>query len=308
MSVFDAEKTAESSEDIWQLAPEWVTPAFLEPEHGVLHALALSSERTRQTKTHKAHACKTVLPNGSLYALNDNVFVCSPEFVFLQLAQSLELEQLIAYGCEICGTYGFDKSDKRGFRDRDTPLITKAQLERYVESAYGMRGRLRAREALRYIMENAASPMETVCMLLLTLPYRLGGYGLPKLLINVKINVPSSMRPLCPKGYCVADIRVPDTQFVIEYLGIYDHAGGASMQADRGRVIALRELGFEVLELSGRQVWNLSAFEIVAKRVAKVSGKRIRSGEFGATKTRLKLREALHSWNSASGRASRQVS
>ena len=199
------EDIVSSSEEVWQIAPPWVTPQFLEPEHGVLHVLSVSAKRTDHTKTHVAHACKSVPPINSLYALNDEAYVCSPEFTFLLLSQSLSLVQLIAYGCEICGTYGFDETSERGFRTRKSPLITKAELESYVASACGVRGRLRAQEALRYIEENLASPMETVCLLLLTLPYRLGGYNLPKLLINTRIDVPKRLNTICPTKFCKAD-------------------------------------------------------------------------------------------------------
>ena len=297
-----AGETVSSSEDAWQLAPEWVTPRFLQCEQGVLHTLSLSAEGTRRTKTHVSHRCHAPLPSGSLYRLNEDAYVCSPELVFLQLAQTLDLPQLIAYGCEICGMYGFDPSQERGLRKRTVPLTTKAQLIRYVESARGMRGCKRAHEALRYVVERSASPMETATYLLLTLPYRLGGYGIEKLLVNVEIAVPPRLRPLCPKGFCVADFRIAGTRFVCEYLGKYDHSGNDAMQADRGRTAALREMGFEVLELASKQVWNLDAFEIVAKRFAKESGKRIRSGECGRTPARLGLHHALKAWNAAFGR------
>ena len=293
---------ATSSEDVWQFAPQWVTSGFLQPENGVLHTLALNANRTYRTNTHVSHACKEVLPDGSLYALNDKVYVCAPELVFLQLAQSLELAQLIAYGCELCGIYCFDESSERGFRTRNRPLVTKAQLKSFVDSARGMRGHQKAQEALGFIAENAASPMEATCALLLTLPYRLGGYKLPELLLNTRINVTASLKSICPTGYCIADFRVPGTKFIIEYLGVHDHAGSAPMQNDRGRVVALREMGFDVLELTAKQVWSLDAFEIVAKRVSKESGKRIRSGASGATDGRVGLRKLLRSWNGASGR------
>ena len=302
VSIYNANSFAIKSDDVWQLAPQWVTPSFLKPEAGLLHVLSLANVKSCRTKTHVVHTCLSALPSGSLYELSDDVFICSPEYVFLQLAQSLDLAQLVAYGYELCGTYGFDETAERGIRVRKMPLITKSQLSHYIDSAQGMRGCKRAREALRYIVEGSASPMETVCSILVSFPYRFGGYSLPTLQINTEIDVPPALWVLCPQMHCVADFRIPKKQFVIEYLGEYDHSKNTSMHADRGRTVALREMGFEVLELSATQVWSLAAFEIVAKRISKVSGKRIRSGEFGATKARINLRKFLHSWNSASGR------
>ena len=294
---------ASASSDVWGLAPAFVTPRFLEPENGVLHTLSLSHSDHRRTKTHITHSWAEPLPEGALYALSDDVFVCSPEFTFLQLAYTLDLAELIAYGFELCGMYAFDEHEERGFRTRQVPLTTLDQLMVFVESATGARGRKRAREALRYVQEHSASPMETVCALLLSLPYRYGGYGLPKLLLNSRIDVPASLWPLCSTDYVRADLRVSGTMYVIEYLGEHDHAGKDSMQSDRGRTAALREMGFEVVELTSKQVWNLAAFEIVAKRTAKVSRKRIRSDRIGAYEARIRLRKILRSWNNSSGRA-----
>lgn len=293
---------ASSASDVWGLAPTWVNPRFLKSENGVFHVLSLLHSDHSRSDAHMTHSWTTPLPEGSLFALDENVYVSSPEFTFLQLAHSLDFLQLIAYGFELCGTYVFDEHLERGFNTRNVPLVTLDELNNFVESAERSSGRAKARKALRYIQEHSASPMESVCALLLSLPYRYGGYALPKMLLNTKIDVPRSLEVLCPSGYVRADLRVPDTMFVIEYLGGYDHSGWASMQADRGRVVALAEMGFEVVELSSRQVWNLEAFEVVAKRTAKVFNKRIRSDCFGASDARVHLRKMLRSWNDASGR------
>ncbi|MBO4352751.1 MAG: hypothetical protein J5818_04570 [Eggerthellaceae bacterium] len=303
VAALDSVELASASGEVWELAPSWVTPGFLKPERGVLHVLSQSHGDHCRSKTHMVHSCEAPLPEGSLYALSDDVYVCSPEFVFLQLAQTLDLVQLIAYGFELCGSYAFDDQRERGFRKRKVSLVTLAQLTQFVESVRGMRGRKRALEALRYIQDRSASPMETVCALFLSLPYRYGGYGLPQLLLNSRIDVPYSLRALCPKGFVRADLRVPGKPFVLEYLGGYDHAGYVPMQSDRGRTVVLREMGYEVVELTSKQVWDLEAFEIIAKRVSKVFGKRIRSGELGSSNARMHLRFALRAWNDASGRS-----
>ena len=295
-------ETVWTSEDVWSLAPLWVTPEFVAPENGILHSLALSTDRTYRTKTHVAHKWDTKLPAKSLYALNEDVYVCSPEFVFLQLAQSLDLVQLIAYGHELCGTYCFDVMQERGFRERKTPLVKISDLKRYVESARGIRGCVRAEKALLHIVENCASPMETTLSMLVSLPYRFGGYSLPKMKANARIDVPSSLKSIYPSGFCKVDFLVPGTKLVIEYLGGFDHAGVTSMRNDRGRTVALKELGFDVVELTAKQVWDLDSFEIIARRVSKAANKRIRSDRLGATEPRMLLRQTLREWNRASGR------
>ena len=304
-TTFDINELATTDSAIWELAPEWVTPGFLAPENGVLHTLSYAKDINRHTKSHVAHLCAPPLPPGALYALDERRYVCSPEFTFLQLAQSLCFEQLVAYGCEICGLYCFDEAAERGMRARSRQLVTIAQLQRFIDMAANFNGRKLASKAVQYICENSASPMETTCALFLTLPYRYGGYNLPQLLLNFQIDIPRDMQSLCGRKYCVADLIAKNKRFVIEYLGTYDHAGIAPLQSDRGRTLALRELGYEVVELTSMQAWDIDSFETVAKRTAKAVGKRIRSAELGVNPQRIQLRTSLRMWNQAYGRGTK---
>ena len=298
------DEIALSAKDIQSLTPTWATKEFLAPEQGILHVLSFRKGDGRQTSNHQCHVHTGILPPGSLYALNEDVFVCSPEFVFLQLAQSLSRVQLIAYGYELCGTFSFDASAERGFTNRKQPLVNIRQLTGFLQNAEGARGRKRALDAVAFISENAASPMEAACDMLLSLPYRLGGYGLPKLQLNYAVPIPPKLQTLFPHSYCVVDFCYPEKKFAIEYLGEHDHSGRNSMRSDRGRTLALRELRFEVLEVSARQVLDLGSFEIIARRVAQVSGKRIRFDQFGETDARMNLRLDLANWSARSGIAS----
>ena len=114
----------------------------------------------------------------SFVHIEDGLYVSSPEACFLQLAGVLSAAQLIRVGFEFCGWYALDEDDPRGFRNRE-PLTSAAALRRYLSRAEGVRGRKRALEALRFIADGSASPMETVLTMLLCLSTALGGYGLP---------------------------------------------------------------------------------------------------------------------------------
>lgn len=299
--IFEPEEIAFSEKDIWPLVPSWITDDYLRSTQGVLHTLHLTKGKGRRTLSHQSHVFTGNIPPGSLFALNENVYVCSPEFTFLQLAQVLSLTQLIAYGYELCGTYAFDANAEREFRTRSKPLTTVARLDEFLKLAKLARGRKRALEAVRFVSENAASPMEATGDMFLSLPYRYGGYSLPQLQLNFPIPIPPQLKPLFPHDYCVVDFCYPKEKFAIEYLGVWDHSGKESLRRDRGRTLALRELGFEIVEVTSRQVWDLASFEIIAKRVSKVSGKRIRSEELGGTSARLKLRATLANWNASGG-------
>ena len=56
-------------------------------------------------------------------------------------------------------------------------------------------------------------------------------------------------------------------------------------------------MGYEVIELTGKQVGDLRAFEEIVLYVARRVGKRIPKSALGATPARLALRDAVFGWN-----------
>ena len=241
------------------------------------------------------------LPPNSFYRLNDRVYVSSPGFSFLQMACVLDLPKLIAYGDELCGLYAFDEKNERGMLQRDTPLITKKQLEAFIASAKGLRGYKQAKRALPFIIERSASPMETVDEMLLCLPYRLGGYAIRQPTMNHEVALTTEASRLCHKGNCRADISWPPIKFDLEYQGHADHLGREDFVADRRRINALRIMGYEVIELTNDQVRDWHSFEILALHTAKTVGHRLQKRDFGLTAERKNLRCSLFDWNASYG-------
>ena len=297
-----ADELAVNDADVWSLAPSWVTPEFLEPEGGVLHVLAREGASRRTARHHVAHQWSGPIPNGGLYSFGNGAYVCSPSFAFLQMARTVNPYELVAYGCELCGRYAFDKRAERGFHMRKTPLATMEQLRQLVQDAPGTRGRTKALWALARIIEGSASPRETYVALLLTLPYRDGGYGLPRMKMNQRIDLSPASAALCGKRNVYIDLCYPDANLAIEYLGEHDHANGAAMRADRGRTFALEEDGYKVIEITAEQVNDIVTFEAIALRIAAQIGKTVKPAGRGATEARMELRRLLTRWSKSDGR------
>lgn len=127
-------------------------------------------KQRRRSKRVVAHVWSERVPSGSFYQLDSAVLVASPAFMFLVAATLLDKHALIAFGCELCGYYGFDESARRGFRKRTVPLVTVEQLRDYLEGAVGLRGYRAASVALPFIVPFSASPMETLDVMALCLP------------------------------------------------------------------------------------------------------------------------------------------
>ena len=85
------------------------------------------------------------------------------------------IEKLIQLGFELCGTYDTTNGDVR----ECAPLTTVDRLDAFLASLGPMHGKKNASYALRYVANNSASPRETALAMLLCLPYRMGGYGIP---------------------------------------------------------------------------------------------------------------------------------
>lgn len=293
---------ASTIDQVLSLSPTWITPQFLEPLGGCFHVMVFDAESRRRSASHIAHVWSGPIPEGSFYDLGNNVFIAAPEFMFLVAATLLDVPEIIAFGCELCGLYGFDESRKRGFRKRKVPLTTIAKMTVYLAGAQDCRGHAKATAALQYIVENSASPMETFDVMTMCLPYRLGGYGLDEPQMNYAVPLNCRAARIGKRQTCYADMCYSDIGLDIEHHGKLDHSEPEDQASDRARVNALKEMGFEVIELTKDQVEDLLAFEYIIQRIARLIGKRLDKRKLGPTPERLALRRKVFAWNRSSGR------
>lgn len=144
-----------------------------------------------------------------------------------------------------------------------------------------------------FVMENAASPMETVLALLLCLPYRLGGYGIEKPQFNYRVDVPTHIRKLADRRYCECDLCWPGSNLAAEYDSARYHLDPERQESDARRRGTLVSLGFTVLTVSRKQVMDGGAFNRLARQIANLTGKRLRYVDPEFTRAHLALREEL---------------
>lgn len=292
--------------EVERLLPDWATPVFLSPYAGLMHIMVFDKAQKRKSKLHVSHVWSDHLPEGSFYRLNDSVLIASPAFAFLGAAGSLDIAALVAFGCELCGLYSFDPMSDRGFRKRSVPLLTKDCLGEYLTDAKRCRGYDKAMRALPHVLERSASPMETFDALAISLPCRYGGYGLEKPLMNYGVRLSSKAARIAKRETCYADMCYIDAKrhlkLDIEHHGKLDHSSIGDRNSDRARVNGLKEMGFEVIELTKDQVNDLEAFEYIVQRVARLLGHHIRKPNCGATPARLSFRREVFAWNRSSGK------
>lgn len=264
-----------------------------------LHVLVPQANRRSGSRSVVSHVWSGNVPKGAFRKVKHDVCVASPEFLFLQMAQELELPQLVELGMELCGTYRREVrigstgmlNDSPETEYDIPPLTTPAKLKKFVESVGPARGAKAARQALKYVLPDSASPMETVVYLLLCLPRRCGGYGLPKPVLNPVITLSKAGRKHTLRKSSAPDLFWPKAKLDVEY-NSDEHHGERQRALDSMRRKALERMNIEVIELTREEVWSTELFHATALRIARRLGKKIRpvsEGSFDSKRRALRL-------------------
>jgi hypothetical protein len=231
----------------------------------------------REAKYLKNHIDSNGFPSGSFARIEGGPYVSSPELCFMQMATELSLIELIQFGYELCGRYRMiaNKATGQGFCEA-APLTDSDKLGRYVARASGIRGRENALLAIRHILDNSASPMETILAMMLTLPHRLGGYALPKPELNSRIKVATNARYATSKGSYECDMFWPDRQLAVEYDSDSYHTKESQIADNAKKRTALSRQGIEVITVTKRQLVNTADLRNIAGTLAVKLDKRLR--------------------------------
>jgi len=262
-----------------------------------LHIVLGNAGVRRGRKEIKQHVFKGKTHAGCFICVNDALFVSSPEFCFVQMAGVLPFVRLIELGYELCGSYSIcavedPNAPARGFHRRD-PLTSTKKLEAFVTRMNGVKGQQKAMLALRYILNNSASPMETKLAIFLILPYKLGGYSLAKPELNKRI-IPSKLdKRFSGKTSFECDLFWPEYNLDVEYDSELYHTGKDQVAEDSKRRNSLMMMGIQVITVTKQQLYDNKEFEYAVRSIAKCLKKRIRYKTDAFTAAHNELREQL---------------
>lgn len=254
-----------------------------------LHVLVPQDSARRTSSEVISHVESGSLPPRSVLDSMNGFRICSPELCFVQMATLWELPKLIELGFELCGTYDLSNDSYRTC----APLTSIDRLSSYLDSLGKTHGKRKAAAALRYVANGSASSRETLLTMQLTLPYRMGGYGLEMPLLNHRIDLGKRERRICGKNYLVCDLYWPNAKLGVEYDG-GDHADPERMLKDAMRRDALVSMGITVITVTKWQLEDGGEMNAIAHMIAERIGKRLRYVDPGFTrKNRALLRELL---------------
>lgn len=262
----------------------------------------------RKSNDIRSYVFEAVLPRGSVVDVGGGLLVSSPELCFFQMASELVLVKLIELGFELCGSYSLPGprttagiedagsavtgpqvagsadaattlgSGEKGFINRSLLTSTK-KLSDLAAQIAGSHGTKKAIRALQYIENGSASPMETVLVMLLSLPYKLGGYGLCMPELNAHITPAKSAKRIAGQAYYSCDLFWPDYDVAVEYDSDLFHTGADRIARDSKRRNALASMGITVVTVTNKQMRKVMEFEKVAKILATCTGKRLHHNE-----------------------------
>ncbi len=234
----------------------------------------LVCDKSGMRKTDRLHARleTRTLPGRSLIRM-EAFTICSPELVFLQVAATSDLLETIACGYALCSAYRLDASARGGVRIRehgDAPLASTQRIAHYLELCDGVRGVARARRALRYVVDNSFSPMESGIAMCLSLPLNLGGHALGDVVLNPKLKVRVGTDA---HGQRVYETRRPDLlvtralptgehrQAAVDFDSVAVHSSRRDHARDAARRNELQSsLGMPHFTLTGSQATDYVAF------------------------------------------------
>lgn len=199
------------------------------------------------------------------YRVANGIYVASPEDTVLQLASRLNFEEALLYLYELTGTYARHGLLGSTTYDR-TPLCTVASLSRCIEQASHIRGVAMLREALRYVLGNSASPMESILTAQFILPPVKGGFGFELPVLNQRIVTTAH------GDYRKADLYWPRHNVDLEYQSEYSHTGYDKTVADGMRSNELVSISTKVFEANFDHFRINGAMELLASQLSSALG------------------------------------
>lgn len=266
-------------------------------DHLPVDLVVTNAEARLQSRTVKCRTWSRAIPIGSIVRLADHLFLSSPEFVFAQLARSNSMLALAYIASGLCSAYC--RGDALLMKRR--PLTTVEMLIRYLElldrgpggsPSRRPDGWSKARSALSYVIENARSPEEIVCGMLLGMPTRLGGFGLGMPLSNVSL----SIKIRTPTGERIVermpDLYWPDRKLVVEYDSDAFHTTGRQRGRDANRALEFRAAGYLVVSLTTSQLFTYGLLENAARQIIVETGTERQVKRFDGTRLRMRERRA----------------
>lgn len=227
--------------------------------HPPIHILVRKeSDRLRQ-KAVVNHVCNKEYYHDLICKITPHLGVVTPEYCFSQIAHELPREKALEIGMELCGLYRLNSKNERGFIAHQ-PLTNTERLRTFFQQCHFLPESKSGKTLVRYLHDDARSPMESTLGLLFSLPLKLGGRGFTGMHFNVPLKVPRKYQSLIKQKTIIVDLLWEKQKVAVEYDGIMDHTGADKIMNDAARRLTLEAMGYTVISITKRQVFTWTTF------------------------------------------------
>ena len=238
----------------------WLSERFNVPTP--LHVCVPADAARRNSSALVCHAISPQAGSESFIHLGKETYLASPLLALLQTAVQVDKLALVLALSESCSRFVLDNDTVDGFRERD-PLTSCASIEDYASSLKNIAGTRILAYAASLAIENARSPAEVKLALRLSLPEDLGGYGLPKPVVNANVPLGSSSALESRE----VDLLWEEQRLVVEYDSESFH-GAEERERDAARANELIDAGYTVISATKGQVNNAIKMDRLAANIA----------------------------------------
>ncbi|MBQ9067646.1 MAG: hypothetical protein IJ131_01100 [Eggerthellaceae bacterium] len=153
-------------------------------------------------------------------ASNQTVFSC-PELVFIEMATVLSPMELVMLGHELCGTFSRDAADPAcgPVTFGVEPVTSAERIAAFIDQVKNVRGKEVARKMVRFVDDNAWSPMESLVAALLRMRADDLGFSFDSLVLNPRVSIQDG-EEATKDSTRVPDILVSGTKVGLNYDGM----------------------------------------------------------------------------------------
>lgn len=196
----------------------WGKPSPTRP----LHILVGNKRHRVRMKDVRCHLSLVDLPAHAIIWLDEHTCISGPELLFVQMAESMSVPELVLLGNELCGNFSqpAESTIAGNVTDGICPATSQHELRQFISSFGYVPGIVDARKAVEYIADHALSMPESILALMYSLPAEEAGYGMGPVELNQRVYVEGG------PNEAVSRSRYPDLMFAFAPVGInYDGEG-----------------------------------------------------------------------------------
>lgn len=264
-----------------------------------LHLMAPNSQARSKSKLAACHLFSAPLEKGLVIQIEPELYIVSPELLIGQTGVESGRIAMIELAFEFCGSYRlgsnnihFAQARERGFSDA-IPIASNQCLQDLAIGPDRFPAKRPLSRVLKYIAGSSASPMETSLTMLLCLPRRLGGYGLPLPRLNCEIDPDCNSLPGISQAHFFCDLYWPQSRLAVEYDSNAFHSGHQQISNDATRRNSLHHLGVDVITITYGQILSTKALERAVRQITRKLDVRFRDFNEEWWIKHLELRKAI---------------